>query len=259
MSGEINQIELKAKKYKKWREKIDVYPFPWVGSKDVYYNVVYKIKNDVKGVAVISKGEGSQSEFEDAFHHLFYFYGLLENIHASGSERARIAPEFYSEPLELMEKEQEEKLAPGKELISSLYQIQLDFTEAYEGFFDHLSHMREVTKKITTEDVEIARNASTRINLLQYLHIKEAVDHSATLNEWILNMKNLQLWDKLSKDQQIFYTNLAENKASLQASIDGLGIPQADTYEEMFKLSQEINLEKNEKEKQKQWNELRYP
>ncbi|PPA68657.1 hypothetical protein [Jeotgalibacillus proteolyticus] len=259
MGEEIPFIEAKAKKHKKWREEIEVNPIPWVGPNDVYYFVLYKINKRVKACAVLSKGEGSREEAIEAHKHLYLFYVLLENILADATDRSRIAFEFYTEPLKIIEEANREELRDGEELITSIYKKQLEFNEAYNSFFDHVFKMRDETKRITGDDVTFSHDSATRMNILQYLLLQDVVKHSTVLNEWIRHMKDLQLWKKLTKDQQIFYRELANNKSSLEDSLSGLDVTPADSYEELYKINRESSEKYNKEETKRQWDKLRYP
>src|SRR5690554_327933 len=99
----IKKIHKKAKAYKKFAEKIAVYPYPYEEAGINYYFVDYILMRKPTGSAVFSIEMENMDRIKKAHENLYMFYGYSGKLENEAIARLQVDLKYYREPLALMD------------------------------------------------------------------------------------------------------------------------------------------------------------
>ncbi|PYZ92399.1 hypothetical protein CR194_16350 [Salipaludibacillus keqinensis] len=259
MEKSIHKVRKKAKKHKKWFEKISVNPFPWEINERFYFLVAYMKSSYIQGEAIISDKDSLTQEAKKAHQPLFLFYRLMNHIHSTGQPRVSIHPSFFQAPLELSATKSAAALEEGQTLIQTLYDKQTEFKDVFEHFFSHLSRLQRQKRPISDEELDLAIHTSASLEIIQYEIMKETAENFEVLSAWIEEMKNQGLWDDMKQNHRVFFLEMARNEEKLRSALLAMPIVKHKNPEKMLKLTKEKYAKYKDEERKKDLNQLRYP
>lgn len=252
-------IKRQARKYKYMLEKTHVYPYPAAVNNSKYYLIDYTKAKKVTGNAVITLDQEIAADAREAHRLLFPFYELTAKMRDEGRMRAGINIDFFRKPLELMDEHWQESLRPGYNLIQQTLTMQLTYRKTYDEFQSLLQELEDQRRSITSEDVTIAEESAAMLDVLQYQIVHSLGAGTSTLKNWIAEMKTHDLWEKLTKAQQVFYQQMLKNEELMLEESKNMPVVRHDNFDKMLKLNKEKMKSFKRKEQKEDEAALRHP
>lgn len=252
-------LKKQARKHKQFFEKIQVFPYPAHVNKRKYYLINYIKSKTITGSAVVSPEEESSHEAKEAHRLLFPFYKLLEKINTEGRMRAGINIDFFRRPLELMIENWNSSMQPGYNLIDKILELQLKYRKSYDNFQTLLTELESEERTLTKEDLQKAEETAAMLDVLQYQIVHTLGAGTKTLRNWINVMKEADLWEKLTKAQQVFYQQMLQNEELMLQESRNMPVVKHENFDKMLKLNQDRLKGYKRKEQQEEEAALRYP
>ncbi|MFA9557951.1 hypothetical protein ACERII_11645 [Evansella sp. AB-rgal1] len=250
-------VKRKARRYKRWLEKISVYPYPYVIAGLHYYLVDYVKLHKPIGSAIISTdGEEVEKDAKRAHQKLYQFYRLSEKIQEEGKLRAQVNLDLFRAPLAKMDEQPSPKWEEAYAFIKNFLGYQLTYRKTYEDFWQHIQKRSEDNLPITDEELKLAIYTAAKLQTTQEFILKGLADNAGVLKEWKKNMQEADLWKELKRDQQVFFTELMQNEEFMKNEAKKI---KSDNYEQALKMYKQ-DMESYMKKEQKLDEEiLRYP
>ncbi|SES26437.1 hypothetical protein [Salisediminibacterium halotolerans] len=249
-------VKRKAKRHKSRFEKVHVYSYPYEVKGRHYYLADYLRMGRTAGHAVFSDEQDNAEDALSALNQLIYFYRLSERVQDEGTMRAKIDLKLLQHPIEVMEKQWDDRLRPGYELLDRLLRYQLKYRKIYDEMMVSLRELREAYPALGERDLSVLEEGAAELEALQLEMLHNLTAEADKIKTWIESMKALGLWEELNTPQQVFYRQLLENQAAVKDEIQGV----KDESAVQLRRSQLKKLKKElEGQKKEARNILRYP
>ncbi|MBU9721492.1 MULTISPECIES: hypothetical protein [Bacillaceae] len=248
-------VKRKARRYKKWLEKITIYPYPYEVSGRNYYLIDYVKLNQTIGGAIMSDQEEHHQDVKKAHRNLYLFYRLHEKI-LEGKVRASVKLEFFRIPLKRMDETPDPKWKAPYKVINRLLDLQLLYRKTYDDFWEHISEIKEKKLPLKDEELELAINTAAKLETIQYHVVCELANNMDVLKQWKQLMQEKKMWDEMKKEQQVFYTQLMQNEEFMMEEAKKA---KSDNFDKAFKLNKEAMTIYMSKEQKSDYEVLRYP
>ncbi|SDN75851.1 hypothetical protein [Alkalicoccus daliensis] len=257
----FQQMSLKrqGRKHKQFFEKMQLYPYPVQINGQTYFLINYLKAKATTGSAVISLDQESADEAKKAHRLLFPFYVLHEKINTEGRMRAGINIDFFRSPLELMDANKNASLKPGYDLIDSILELQLKYRKTYDNFQSLLKELESEERSLTDKDLQTAAESAAMLDVLQYQIVHTLGAGTKTLRNWIEAMKQADLWEKLTKAQQVFYQQMLQNEELMLKESKNMPVVKHENFDKMLKLNLDKMKSYKRKEQQEEEAALRHP
>lgn len=209
----MKNIHKKAKAYKKFGEKIAIYPYPFEIDGENYYFVDYILMRKPMGSAVISIGEENDKKAREAYHHLYSFYGYSGILENEALARLQVDLNYLREPLEKMDAHSQVNWGKGYEFIRFMLDYQLLFKSIYHEFVEHInSHQIKQDHPLTKVEIDLAHETAAKLEAIKYHVMLELSENIDELKKWKKEMQKSGLWDKLKRHTENFYNQLIRSE-----------------------------------------------
>ncbi|MDQ0254729.1 hypothetical protein J2S74_002108 [Evansella vedderi] len=249
-------VKRKAKRYKRWLEKVYVYPYPYEIAGRNYYLVDYVKLNQPIGSGIFSDTEEVTLDAQKAHRFLYQFYRLSEKIRDEGKMRANVNFDFFKVPLGKMDENPNPKWNEAYAFINDLLNYQLIYKKAYVDFWDHIKERNEKGLPLTEAELDLAIDTAAKLTTIQYHVVKELSRNTDLLNEWKKTMEEADLWKELKSDMKAFYTQLMQNEEVMKEEAKKV---KSDNYDQALKKNRIEMTSYMKKEQRLDEEILRYP
>ncbi|MBM6615479.1 hypothetical protein JTF06_11310 [Desemzia sp. RIT804] len=250
----------KMKKLKTWTEAIYVNPVSYRVNNKLYYAGGFRKENETVATAYMTlDGEEVKAEAYEAQPHLSTFGDISNNIHAGGDDRSKVDTTYFTVPLAVSLKTDQEEVKKGFEAYNKLWDLHQRYVQVYLEFKDYYENDVLVREEITISDVRKTQKTAAWINMYQYGTLKILVEKNNQIKAYVAYLESTDAWDKMTKDQRTFIKGVTETKEKLQENLEDLGLIEDEDEEKMLQLNYEYAIKLNEEQMIGQQQYIRYP
>ncbi|TFD99392.1 MULTISPECIES: hypothetical protein [Jeotgalibacillus] len=256
MIQEHQQAVKKAPKYKKLFELIEVSPNAYEKNGVLYFEAIYTNKKGKKTGSAIIPVNGSANE-EDAFEahkHLSVYNAEIATIYGIGGTYL-VDDSLKTEPISLLKKETHPDIVKGREEIEKFY----EFERLFVREFQEASTFYKDPKIIKLDDFHYLCEKASRMDVYSFNILKILLDEQKIFANWRTAMKEEGLWEKLSKDQHLYYNGLIDETFRVKQTLKSHTLIAGETVEEQFKNRLQDTLAHNKKMELVYREQLRWP
>ncbi|MFB1083296.1 hypothetical protein [Jeotgalibacillus sp. JSM ZJ347] len=253
---EIKIVEHKAKKHKKFLEKIEVNRNPVEINNKHYYQVVYTNRQgETKGGAIISPKEEVESEVHDIHFTLSVYNALILSFYDGGIERANVPDKYFTLPLRMMEESPSTELEEGKEKIARLHELHREHKRVFQ---ETLERIRS-TFVVTASDLQYVMETAAALDLVHFEMLQIMTRDIPVIKEWVERMKLSGLWKQLDRETQRFYEYMVKDVHVTEKNLSTKPPLVGKTEEEVMANKLKVSWEHNEKMEKNYRKRLRWP
>ncbi|MFB1083297.1 hypothetical protein [Jeotgalibacillus sp. JSM ZJ347] len=253
---EILIVEKKAKKHKKFLEKIEVNRNPVAINGKHYYQVVYINRGEeVKGGAILSPKEEVEAEIREIHYTLTMYNALIVSFYTGGAPRAKVSDSFFARPLRVMEESPSPLLEEGKQKIERLYELHLEHKRVYE---ETLAKIRS-TFVVSEDDLHALMETAAELDQVYFEILLIMTRDIPVIENWIEQMKKNGGWKQLDRETQKFYEYMVKDKHKTEKHLATKTGLVGDTKEEMIANKLKASWKHNDEMERGYRKQLRWP
>jgi hypothetical protein len=219
----------KAKKHKKWFEKVFINPYGYEVNGSKYFLTLYKKNEKTTGYSVITTDRFYSDDALKAFEKLMLYTVFVNNFFSIGEKRALISEDYFLIPARqidqyLQTNEINETLKKGRNILNEYGELQKEFKKYANEYTNYYDNTILSSNEISDFDIDKLLIVLSNLNRIQYLQGKKFIESYSELKMLEKEMKETNIFSTFSTDNQKFLTELLSSKKETEITLKGLDV-----------------------------------
>ncbi|MFL8938841.1 hypothetical protein ACKA06_18815 [Rossellomorea oryzaecorticis] len=219
----------KAKKHKKWFEKVFINPYGYEVNGSKYFLTLYKRNEKTTGYSVITAEQFHSGDALKAFEKLMLYTVFVNNFFSIGEERARISEDYFLIPAIQIDQYLQtnginEALEKGKKILNEYGKLQKEFKNFANEYTKYYDTTILSSNEINDYDIDKLLLILSNLNRIQYLQGKRFIESYNELKMLEKEMKKTKIFSTIPTDNQKFLTELLRSKKETEGTLKQLDV-----------------------------------